>query len=587
MRRSLPILYLVVGLAQSPFFTASAHAVVRSNLHHLNTNATCLHMPGDTQWPNDTEWNAFNASIEGGLIAGLPLGHVCHGDDYNSSLCDVLKVQFTQPPVHFADPVSVMSPYWQNNSCSPYAHADSPCVLGNLPSFAVNASGADDVAAAVKFATQRNIRLSIKNTGHDYLGRSNGHGALSVWTHNLKEIVFLNYTSEGYSGPAVRLSSGVQAFEVYQAASEHGLRVTGGFCPTVGIVGGYVQGGGHGPLEGLYGLAADNTLEYEVITGKGEHLVASPTNNSDLYWALSGGGGGTYAVVLSQTTKAHVDGPVAGASLNFTNVGNDNDYWAAIEAWHNHLFIFDQIPGFNSFFGFTNETFVLYHSTLPGGSAGSMEKAMGAFMDEIKGLNISVGLYETGVEPGFYQHLSKYTPDLPYGDYTINSVIGGRLIPRSTVKQDLSSLITVFRNITRPRDPPYRINGIASNVTHARVGNAPQSNAVLPAWRDSLYSLNMDAYMDADASWETISELQAQMNENQNQLKVLTPGGGTYMNEATFDNPTWKWDYYGLNYDKLLEVKDKYDPHSVFHGPASVGSDKWTVAADGRLCTKV
>ena len=65
------------------------------------------------------------------------------------------------------------------------------------------------------------------------------------------------------------------------------------------MVGGYVQGGGHGPLAASYGLAADNTLEFEVVTVDGRHLIASPIQNSDLYWALSGGGAGNYAVVLS------------------------------------------------------------------------------------------------------------------------------------------------------------------------------------------------------------------------------------------------------------------------------------------------
>lgn len=103
--------------------------------------------------------------------------------------------------------------------------------------------------------------------------------------HNLKDISFLNYSSASYTGPAVKLGAGVQAYEAYEAASNRGLRIIGGFCPTVGIVGGFVQGAGHGPLSGAYGLAADNTLELDVVTGNGTHIVASTTKNSDLYWA--------------------------------------------------------------------------------------------------------------------------------------------------------------------------------------------------------------------------------------------------------------------------------------------------------------
>jgi hypothetical protein len=63
--------------------------------------------------------------------------------------------------------------------------------------------------------------------------------------HNLKSISFENYTSTAYSGPAAKMGAGVQAFEAYTAADKAGLNVMGGQCPTVGISGGYSQGGGH------------------------------------------------------------------------------------------------------------------------------------------------------------------------------------------------------------------------------------------------------------------------------------------------------------------------------------------------------
>ncbi|KAI9664636.1 MAG: hypothetical protein M1821_006082 [Bathelium mastoideum] len=455
-------------------------------------------------------------------------------------------------------------------------------MLGNIASYAVNVNSADDAAAGLQFAQAKNIRLTVKNTGHDYLGRSTGEGSLALWIHNLKNISFSNYSSPQYTGPAVRLGAGVQAYEVYAAAADKGLRVTGGFCPTVGIVGGYVQGAGHGALEGLYGLAADNTLEFEVVTPDGRHLVTSPSQNSDLFWALNGGGGSTYAVVISQTTKAHLDGPVAGGSLSFNNT-DDHAYWLAVEAWHERLLIFDNTTGFNSFWGVTNETFVVYSVILPGANASAMSAALDPFVQDLERLKLP-HVYETNVKRNYYEHFTFYTADLPFGDYTTNSVLGGRLIQRSTVQRNLTDLISTFRNITRDSVHPFRINGVASNVTHARIGNSPGSNAVLPAWRDSLYWLNMDVYFDPAGPVGTILELQAHMNDNQNQLKVLTPGGGAYMNEGTFDDPDWKEDYYGANYETLLEVKKKFDPGFILYGPASVGSDFWKVASDGRLC---
>lgn len=117
-------------------------------------------------------------------------------------------------------------------------------------------------------------------------------------------------------------------------------------------------------------------------------------------------------------------------------------------------------------------------------------------------------------------------------------MIGGRL-----GIQGQPTTLNTFRNITSAGSSPFRINEIASNISHARVGNTARSNAVLPAWRGSLCTTNMDVYFDADASMAVIRQLEAEMNEKQDPLKGLTPGSGAYVNEATFDNPEWKRDY--------------------------------------------
>jgi FAD/FMN-containing dehydrogenase len=257
-------------------------------------------------------------------------------------------------------------PYFQNNSCSPFLAPTGTCVLGNLAQYAINVSDAHSVIAGIQFARAHNIRLIVKNTGHDVLERSSGKGSLALWTHNLKNISFLDhYSSSYYFGPAARVDAGVAVQEAYTAASAHGFRVVGGGCPTVGLAGGWLPGGGHGPLTSVYGLGADNALEFEVVTIDGQHITASPTSNSDLYWALSGGGGGTYAVVLSITMRAHLDGPVAGTSWAFANT-NPNAFWTAVEAWAKYLLVIEQnFPTLKTSVSFNNAFFQLSLATLP------------------------------------------------------------------------------------------------------------------------------------------------------------------------------------------------------------------------------
>lgn len=86
-------------------------------------------------------------------------------------------------------------------------------------------------------------------------------------------------------------------------------------------------------LSGKHGIGADQALEWEVVTANGTLVKASTTQNTDLYWALSGGGGGTYGVVVSLTVRAHPDGVVGGLTFGFETPSgslNDDALWDAV-----------------------------------------------------------------------------------------------------------------------------------------------------------------------------------------------------------------------------------------------------------------
>lgn len=295
-----------------------------------STNSTipdsCRCFPGDLCWPTVSEWAAFNETVGGRLVATQPLAAVCHYDvflAYDAEACAALVDVWDLPETHYVSSSSPMAPFWSNNTCSPYSAPSDQCNANALVQYAVNVSSESletslaDYRATLDFVSKRNIRLVIRNTGHDYFGKSTGPGALALWTHYLKDIDLVDYQASFYTGKAFRLGAGVQVFEAYEAAANANLTVVGGDCDTVGIAGGYTQGGGHGPLSATFGLSADNVLEWEVVTAAGEYLVVSPSsNNHDLYWALSGGGGGAYAAVLAVTVRAHPQVSASGA--NFT-----------------------------------------------------------------------------------------------------------------------------------------------------------------------------------------------------------------------------------------------------------------------------
>lgn len=128
-----------------------------------------------------------------------------------------------------------MWPLWQGRTCMPTLNGSnsSSCTLGGYPAYAVNVSTVAQVQLAVNFARNANVRLVVKNTGHCYLGKSSGAGALAVWMHRLKDIEFLpEYSSSGggYEGPAFKVGAGVTMREIYRAADRNGVTVSGGIC---------------------------------------------------------------------------------------------------------------------------------------------------------------------------------------------------------------------------------------------------------------------------------------------------------------------------------------------------------------------
>lgn len=284
---------------------------------------------------------------------------------------------------------SVMAPLFANQSCDPWTPRNKSCTLGNYVSFAVNARNSGDIIAALKFADEKNVRFVIRNTGHDYLGRSTGAGALSVWVHQLRSTEILDWDDSYYKGKALKLGGGVLGYEAIAAAHEAGLVVLTGECPTVGLAGGYTQGGGHSALSSSFGLAADNTLSFEVVTPTGQLLTASTTENQDLYWALSGGGGGNYGVVTSMTVKAHPDATVSGATFLINGSDDDPDQiFNVIDAFHAALpAIVDS--GVMIIYFFTNTFLQVPAMTAYNKSQSEVEQILQPFANSLAAMNVS------------------------------------------------------------------------------------------------------------------------------------------------------------------------------------------------------
>ena len=176
--------------------------------------------------------------------------------------------------------------------------------------YAVAARRTEDVEAAVNFARDNNLRLVVKGGGHSYQGTSNAAESLLIWTREMHEITLHDaFVPEGCADTAPRhaatIEAGARWLPTYNAVTtKAGRYVQGGGCATVGVAG-LIQSGGFGSFSKKYGLAAASLLQAEIVTADGKVLIANACTNPDLFWALKGGGGGSFGVVTKVTLATY------------------------------------------------------------------------------------------------------------------------------------------------------------------------------------------------------------------------------------------------------------------------------------------
>ncbi len=274
---------------------------------------------------NQVDWEDLRGRVDGRLIPVRSPIEPCISDA-SSPACSVALQRLQNPYFIEDEPGAFHTTGW----LGAFRASPSP--------YAVAAETAEDLATAVTFARDHGLGLAVKGTGHDYLGRSCADDALLLWTRHMSETTVHDaFRPTGAAAgidngvPAVTVGAGTTWLEVYQKLAESGRYVQGGGCTTVGAAGGFTQGGGFGSFSRRFGTAAGNVLEVEVVTASGEIVVANAFRHPDLFWALRGGGGGTFGVVSKVTMRTHPMPETMGAVAGTIRAARDEDFRALID----------------------------------------------------------------------------------------------------------------------------------------------------------------------------------------------------------------------------------------------------------------
>jgi FAD/FMN-containing dehydrogenase len=345
----------------------------------------------------------------------------------------------------------------------------------------------------------------------------------------------------------------------------------------------------------MYGMAADQVLSMEVVLPDGLFVTVSETSYPDLYWALRGGGGGTFGVVTSLVIRAYPKLPVTTLTYSFgtsTNITNTT-FWEGMDAvWATfpsyadagHYRYWSIACASESSCSFSMAPHWANNSTVT-----ELQELVAPLFAELTAL---------GVPPqdvAFVEYdglLDAFTSTFPTDTEVVGTWtdhVGSRLFPRSNW-ENATALAAQSAAI---RETVIEAGFmIGYNIKAGVNPSVNQTNAVNPAWRETLMHALLGAVWASNATAEEIAAPSQVLTERLQLWRDVSPGAGAYMNEADINEPDFQQSFYGSNYPRLYALKQQYDPWGLFYAVTAVGSEDWYITGqipyyptqNGRLC---
>lgn len=474
---------------------------------------------------------------------------------------------------------------------------------------AVAAESAADVAAAVDVARKYAVRLVVKGGGHSYFGNSNAANSLLVWTRRMQQIELHDDfvpsgAPVGTAGEAAAsIGAGSIWGRVYDAVAVKGGRyIQGGGCLTVGVAG-FIQGGGFGHLSKQFGTGAGNLLEVEVVTADGKIRTVNRFREPDLFFALRGGGGGTFGIVTRLTLRTHPLPATMGAIL-FSLRAKDEPTWRAlveriIEFYASALFN----PNWGEQIGFAPGRLLSVTMVNHGLDKSQIEALWRPLLGWVRERPEE---YRFEGEPAIFA-----VPGRSFWDPAFLRSIPGLVLQDNrpgapadnifwaTNLGETAQVLHAYESAWIPAAllAPTRRRALVealvaaskewSVTLHTNKGLAGGSREALNSAAETATNpevLNAFALLICSAegppAWPGIRQHEPDIAQGRREaaavaramrpIRALVPNAGTYMSEADYFQRDWQHAYWGDHYPRLQQIKRKYDRGNLFYGHQTV-----------------
>jgi hypothetical protein len=558
--------------------------------------------PGDPGWPSPSEWASLKQQVDGYLTSPESPLSACRQSSGDAD-CLALFRELKNPYFIGDSPVLTQTCEWVG------------AWKAERSAYVVAAKKVEHVAAAVNFAREHNLRVVVRGGGHSYLGTSNAPDSLMIWTRGMNEIrnhdAFVPRGCEGVvpSGPAVTVGAGAIWMHTYEAVTGGtGRYVQGGGCGTVGVAG-LIQGGGFGTYSKQFGMASASLLEAEVVTADGAIRIVNARNDPDLFWALKGGGGGTFGVVSRLTLRTHelpaVFGHVSARIVARSDVAYKrllgrfvafyaenlcNRHWGELVTLlpGNRLWIGMNFQGLGK-----DEVATLWAPVWDWiGSQDDITMAAAPSIIAGPGRMRWDGRALARLAPG-----SVLFDDRP-GAPDTNFFWAANLAEAGHVIHGFDSLWLPAQMLMRKRQPELVDALMAATrywtvELHFQKGLAGAPPEVIAAARQTpanpvvseSFALAIVA-SEGPPAFDGLTGHQPDVFKAKrdavliglamNELGKIAPAGGAYVAESSYFQKDWQTAYWGENYARLLSIKQRYDPQGLFFVRHGVGSEHWS-----------
>jgi FAD/FMN-containing dehydrogenase len=408
-------------------------------------------------------------------------------------------------------------------------------LIDRRPALIARCRGAADVADAVRFARAAGLDVSVRGGGHNVAGRAVVDDALMI---DLSPMRGIHVDPQAMM---VRAQGGVLWRELNREAAAHGLATTGGAISTTGIAG-LTLGGGLGWLMAKYGLAADNLLGVELITADGDIVEVTEDSDADLFWALRGGGG-NFGIAASLKYRLHpLQMVVGGLIAHPIDAAADmlRFYRDTAPGCSDDLTVFGALVHAPDGSGMKLAAMVVFHT----GTPEEAERELAPFKEWGSPLVVEVGpmpypvmntILDANYETGTLNYwLSSFTSGIT------DEVISVAVERFQTVPSPMSAIL--FEHF---HGAVCRVGVEDTAVPHRQEG----WNLLLPSvWVDSADS-------EANVAWTR--DTHAAFAEHLSARRWLNYLGDDQGEDAVRAA-------YGPNYERLVELKRRYDPENVF-----------------------